>query len=380
MIEIVFLISLLLVFYVYLGYPLVAVLFGLIMSRPVRKGKCNPMVTIVIAAFNEEEAIGATIENKLALDYSRDKLEVLVISDGSTDRTDDVVMGFSNRNVRLLRQEPRAGKTSAINMAIPLASGEIIVFSDANSIYAPDALRNLVANFTDPEVGYVTGRMIYANPDGTTIGEGCSAYMRYENWLRETETRLGSVVGVDGGIDAIRKEIYQPMNPDQLPDFIQPLKVIEQGYRVVYEPEALLWESTLKEAGDEYRMRVRVSLRAFWALYDMKKLLAPWHGSLFAWQLWSHKVLRYLCFLFLIAAYAANLALLGKGLGYLTLFIAQNIAYCMALVMPYMERLGGGGKIFTFARYFFLLNLAAAHAFGKFLLGKKQVIWTPRKG
>jgi cellulose synthase/poly-beta-1,6-N-acetylglucosamine synthase-like glycosyltransferase len=380
MVKISFYISLLLIWYVYAGYPLLAACFGYLHNRKVRKATIEPSVTILISAYNEEEAIGATILNKLALDYSRDKLEVLVISDGSTDRTDDVVRGVSNRNVRLLRQEPRAGKTSALNMAVPLALGEIIVFSDANSIYAPDALRKLVANFTDPEVGYVTGRMIYANPDGTTIGEGCSAYMRYENWLRETETRLGSVVGVDGGIDAMRKDIYRPMNPDQLPDFVQPLKVVEQGYRVVYEPRALLWESSLMEAGDEYRMRVRVSLRAFWALFDMRKLLAPWHDPLFSWQLWSHKVLRYLCFLFLIVAYASNALLIRKSYFYQTLFVMQNVAYVVAIVTPILERNGIRSRVFTFTRYFLLLNVAAAHALVKFILGKKQVIWTPRKG
>ena len=164
-------------------------------------------------------------------------------------------------------------------MAVPLASGEIIVFSDANSLYAPDALRRLLANFADEEVGYVTGRMIYANPDGAPIGEGCSAYMKYENALRLIETRLGSIVGVDGGIDAVRKVLYRPMNAEQLPDFVLPLKVVEQGYRVVYEPEALLWESSLNEAADEYRMRVRVSLRAFWALfYSTVTLLARFRG------------------------------------------------------------------------------------------------------
>lgn len=380
MIDSVFLISILLVFYVYAGYPLAAALLGRTMSRPVRKGMCEPMVTVVIAAYNEKESICATIENKLALDYPLEKLEVLVISDGSTDGTDAIVCRFTDRNVRLLRQEPRAGKTSALNMAIPRAGGEIIVFSDANSIYAPDALRKLVANFTDPEVGYVTGKMIYANPDGTTIGEGCNAYMRYENWLRETETRFGSVVGVDGGIDAMRKAIYRSMNPDQLPDFVQPLKVVEQGYRVIYEPEALLWESTLKEAGDEYRMRVRVSLRAFWALFDMRKLLAPWHDLLFVWQLWSHKVLRYLCFLFLIASYVSNALLLGDGFLYRIMFVLQNGCYAVAFTAPFLERNGMKTRVFTFARYFLLLNLAAAHAFGKFILGKKQVMWTPRKG
>ena len=380
MIELLFYISLFLIFYVYIGYPLAAVALSGIINRTVRRGNITPSVTILISAYNEEEAIGATIANKLALDYPADRIEILVTSDGSTDRTDDIVRSFGCNSVCLLHQEPRAGKTSALNKAVPLARGEIIVFSDANSIYAPDALRKLVANFADQSVGYVTGRMIYADPDGTPIGEGCGAYMRYENALRSIETRIGSVVGVDGGIDAMRKSLYRPMNPDQLPDFVQPLKVTEQGYRVVYEPEAVLWESSLKESRDEYRMRVRVSLRAFWALFDMRGLLAPWRAPLFAWQLWSHKVLRYLCFVFLLAAYLSNALLMKKNYLYLSFFAMQNAAYCIAMLTPLLERNGIRSMLFTFARYFLLLNVAAAHAFGKFMMGKKQVIWTPRKG
>ncbi|AJE03479.1 glycosyltransferase family 2 protein [Geobacter pickeringii] len=380
MAEALFYISLILVAYVYAGYPLAAAALGLVRSRPVRKEPQLPAVTVVIAAYNEEEAIGATVANKLALDYPAELLDILVISDGSTDHTDEIVAGCGSGRVRLLRQEPRAGKTSALNRAIPRARGEIIVFSDANSLYAPDAVRRLVANFADGTVGYVTGRMIYANPDGTPIGQGCSAYMRYENALRAMETRIGSVVGVDGGIDAVRTTLYRPMAADQLPDFVLPLAVVSQGYRVVYEPEALLWESALKEARDEYRMRVRVSLRSLWGLYDMRHLLVPWRRSLFAWQLWSHKVLRYLCFVFLAVAYLANLLLWGKGHGYQAFFVLQNVAYLSALAMPLLESGGAGCRALTFARYFVLLNVAAAHAFGKFLRGEKQVIWTPRKG
>ena len=380
MIEVVFYISFFLVFYVYAGYPLAALVLSRLYPRPVRKGTIEPPVTVIIAAYNEKDAIDATIENKLTLEYPPEKLEILVISDGSTDGTDEIVRSFSDRKVSLLRQEPRAGKTSALNMAIPRARGEIVVFSDANSIYAPDALLKLVANFADPEVGYVTGKMIYANPDGTLIGEGCSAYMKYENALRDIESCLGSVVGVDGGIDAIRRSLYRQMNSDQLPDFVQPLKVIEQGYRVVYEPEAILWEQALKDADDEYRMRVRVSLRAFWALFDMRKLLSPLQNPVFAWQLWSHKMMRYLCFVFLIVAYVNNLFLLNAGVFYRMMFALQNCGYLIAIVAPFLERNGNRSKIVTFARYFFLLNMAAAHAFGKFILGKKQVMWTPRKG
>lgn len=380
MVEAIFFSSLLLVFYVYAGYPLLAACLGALLYRGVKKGPIEPQVTVLIAAYNEEESIAATIENKLGQKYPAEKLEIIVISDGSTDRTDTIVQGYAGRGVRLIRQQPRAGKTSALNLALPQARGEIIVFSDANSLYAPDALSRLVANFADREVGYVTGKMIYADPEGTPIGEGCGAYMKYENALRCIETRLGSVVGVDGGIDALRKALYQPMNADQLPDFVQPLKVVAQGYRVVYEPEALLWEASLKESADEYRMRVRVSLRAFWALYDMRKLLFSWRDPVFAWQLWSHKLLRYLCFLFLVLGYLSNLALLGQGTGYRIFFILQSAGYLSALALPFLEKKGAGCRLFTLARYFLLLNLAAAHAFAKFLRSEKQVVWTPRKG
>lgn len=378
--AIVFNISLLLVFYVYAGYPLLAALAGSILRRVVEKAPIEPSVTILIAAYNEAEVIEATIANKLALDYPQEQLEIIVISDGSTDRTEEIVSSFAGKNVRLLRQEPRAGKTSALNLAVPLARGEIIVFSDANSLYAPDALHHLVANFADNKVGYVSGKMIYANPDGTPIGDGCSAYMKYENTLRSIETRIGSIVGVDGGIDAVRKTLYRPMNADQLPDFVQPLKVVEQGYRVVYEPEALLWEHSLKEPGDEYRMRVRVSLRALWALFDMRCLLGPGINPVFAWQLWSHKVLRYLCFLFMVGAYVSNALLLDRSRYHVAFFALQSSCYLAALLAPYLEKAGVCWRVVTFARYFLLLNVAAAHAFGKFVLGKKQVMWTPRKG
>lgn len=378
--NIVFFASLFMIFYVYLGYPLLAFLLGIFKNRKVNKGAYEPNVTILIAAYNEENSIESTLKNKLDLNYPKEKLEVIVISDGSTDKTDSLVKKYKNQEVKLLRQESRAGKTSALNMAVPKATGEILVFSDANSLYDPEALNKLVQNFSDPNVGYVTGKMIYTNPDGTTVGDGCTAYMKYENFLRKFETRLGSVVGVDGGIDAVRKVLYRPMNPDQLPDFVLPLMVVEQGYRVVYEPNAVLKEPSLKSAKDEYKMRVRVSLRALWALRDMRHLLTFTGSKLFAWQLLSHKVLRYLCFVFLIGAYFSNLALWSESAFYKFFFIFQNLAYAGALLSPIIEKIGNRVKPLYLLNYFVLLNLAAAHAFIKFLLGQKQVLWEPRKG
>lgn len=378
--EFVFWISMGLIFYVYAGYPLLVRGWEALRPLGVRKDSGTPRVSILIAAYNEAAVIEATIRNKLQLDYPKDLREIIVVSDGSTDGTDELVTKFKEQNVRLIRQEPRAGKTSALNLAVREASGDVLVFSDANSLYAPDALSHLVSNFADPLVGYVTGKMVYVNEDGTLVGDGCSAYMRYENALRAAESGIGSIVGVDGGIDAVKKTLYRPMRPDQLPDFVLPLTVVEQGYRVVYEPRALLEESALQKGADEYRMRVRVALRALWALKDMAHLLSPWSYGRFAWQLWSHKVLRYLCFIFLIAAYVSNAALWSLGGVYRGAFWVQNLLYVCALCAPWFNRAGAGGRIAYLAHYFALLNVASAHAFLRFIAGKKQVLWTPRKG
>jgi len=378
--EFLFWISLGLIFYVYFGYPVIVRVWAALCPIAVRKDAVSPRISILIAAYNEAAVIEATIRNKLQLDYPEMMREIIVVSDGSTDGTDELVGQFQGQNVRLIRQEPRAGKTAALNLAVMAATGDILVFSDANSLYAQDALRHLVSNFADPQVGYVTGKMVYVNEDGTLVGDGCSAYMRYENALRAAESGIGSIVGVDGGIDAVRKSLYRLMRPDQLPDFVLPLAVVEQGYRVIYEPRALLEEAALQKGTDEYRMRVRVSLRALWALKDMAHLLSARRYGRFAWQLWSHKVLRYLCFVFLIAAYVSNAALWGSGGFYRGTFLTQNFLYACALCAPWMNRAGAGGRIAYLAHYFALLNVASGHAFLRFVAGKKQVLWTPRKG
>ena len=369
-----------LLIYIYLGYPLLVFLIGAIRRRTVRKEVQYPSVSIVIAAYNEEAHIRQTIENKLSLEYPRERLDIVVVSDGSTDGTDALAGSFRAQGVRSLRQEPRQGKTAALNLAVREAVGDIIVFSDANSIYSRDAVKRLVANFSDETVGYVTGKLIFGRPDGTTAGDGCTTYMRYENLLRESESRIGSIVGVNGGIDAIRKTLYEPMTPDQIPDFILPLKVVEKGYRVVYEPGAVLREDALEQSSDEYRMRVRVALRSLHAIRDMKHLMNPFRYGLFAWQFLSHKTLRYLAFLFLIVAYATNLALWDRGGIYRIAFVAQTLVYLSAMAGWLVEKARKGNNPFYIPFYFCLLNVASADAFVKVLQGRRQVVWNPRKG
>ncbi len=368
--------------YTYLGYPF---LLWLLAHRqrvdPVISDL--PTVTIITAAYDEAPGIGETVLNKLALEYPAERLQILIVSDGSEDGTDDVVNAIAAAHpgrVRLLRQEPRRGKTSALNLAVTHATGEILVFSDANSIYEPQALRELVRGFADPAVGYITGKMVYTNEDGSVNGDGCTAYMRYENLLRSWETVVGSVVGVDGGIDAVRRSLYRPMNADQLPDFVLPLRVVEQGYRVAYEPRAVLREPALADSSQEYRMRVRVSLRAIWALFELRHLFNPFRFPGFSWQLASHKLMRYLAFLPQLLVLVTNVALIDEGPLFRLLLAGQVLFYVLAAVGWSASR---GGRSFapaTAAYYLTLLNTACAHAFVRFVRGEKQVLWKPRAG
>lgn len=369
--------------YPYALYPIFAALIGRLQRREVQASETfTPLVTVVIAAYNEARHIEATVRNKLTQNYPSDRLKVIVVSDGSEDGTDEIVQRIAaqEHRVRLIRQNPRQGKTAGLNLALAEIADGIVVFSDANSMYRPDAIAKLVRNFADPAVGYVSGKMIYVNPDGSSVGDGCSAFMRYENALRAAETRIGSIVGVDGGVDSVRRSLYRPMRADQLPDFVLPLDVVEQGYRVVYEPDALLTEETLTSGRSEYRMRVRVALRALWALRDKRVLLNPFRSGIFAWQLWSHKVLRYMSFLPLAAAVMLNWFLAPLGGIYLVGLLVQGVLAVLifaALVGPHWL---GQSALGRYSFYFFLLNWASAVAFVRFLRGHKQVMWQPRVG
>lgn len=362
--------------YVYVGYPITLRLWPARHPRPTGM-PALPTVTVVIAAFNECAHIAATVRNKLAQDYPETLLNVVVVSDGSTDGTDDAVREIADARVELLRQEPRQGKTMALNRALERCAAEIIVFSDANSTYAADTVRQLVRAFEAAEVGYVTGQLEYLERGETAVGSGSGFYMRYENWLRVLESRVGSVVGVNGGVDAVRRHLYTPMRADHLPDFILPLRVVAQGARVLYVPKAMSSEYSLDAPTDEFRMRVRVSLRALHALSEMRELLSPRHG-LFAFQLLVHKWLRYLIALPLAGAFLSN-ALLVQHPGYAGLMGLQVLCYTLAAV-----GWASGGRLrwkpVFVPFYFCLVNVAAAVAFVRFLSGERMVLWAPRKG
>ena len=376
-----FWVALFLGLYPFVLYPALARGVAWLRRRGVHKASVCPAVSVVIAAYNESSCIERTVRNKLAQQYMAERLEVIVVSDGSEDGTDQILerLAVSEPRLRWWRQEPRAGKSAALNGAIRQARGDIVVFADANSVYAPDAVSRLVSNFGDPQVGYVTGKMVYGNPSGGAIGDGCSAYMRFENWLRQQETAIGSVVGVDGGVDAMRRRLFQELRADQLPDFVTPLRVIAQGYRVVFDPGALLHEDALEDQSSEFRMRVRVTLRALWALRDCRSLLSPVGNPVFAWQLWSHKVLRYLAFIPLCVALGLSI-LLADNVLYLSIAAAGLAVLAGAAIGHLVPAASAGARVIRLAQYFVLLNAASGLATLRFLRGERITVWKPRTG
>ena len=369
-----------LVLYVYLGYPLLVFALGRAFSRGVRKSPHTPSVSVLISAYNEAAHIHATIRNKLDLRYPNDRLEIIAISDGSTDGTDQIIQDFRSPQVRYVRQERRQGKTAALNRATLEARGEILVFSDANSHYDPDALAHLVANFADPSVGYATGQLRYGRPVPSAINEGCSLYMRYENALRIAETRLGSIIGVNGGIDAVRRDLYRPMRADELPDFALPLRVVEQGKRVVFDSHALSSEDALHVAHDEYRMRCRVARRAIATLHDYRHLLNPFRFGIYAVQLFSHKVLRYNIWVCLCLMFLSSVLLAPGSAFYANLLAVQLMFYVLAVLGYIVPPSASSRRLLTIPLYFCLTNLASANASWAFLTGRPSAsTWEPRK-
>lgn len=365
--------------YPLLGYPLILAGIALVRPRPVRRGEYLPPVTVLIPAYNEAACIAATIQNKLEQDYPGGRLEIIVVSDASEDATDQIVGQYAGRGVRLLRRPHRTGKAAALNEAVQHSRGEIIVFSDANSTFATDTVRRLVENFADGRVGYVTGSLRYVAGREAT-GRGGSAYMRYENWLRRIETRVDSVVGVNGGVDAMRRELYADVPADQITDFVLPLRVIAAGYRVVYDERALSSEAANQELGQEFRMRVRVALRALRGLAYMRAELSVIRMPLAMFCIFSHKVLRYFGFAFLAGALLLNCVLATRSQLFAYLLLAQLTCYALGLLGLSRSLPASLQMLTSLPTYFLMSNVAFGVATLRFVRGDVVATWRPRGG
>lgn len=380
MMAMLFWMSVVLVFYPYVIYPVVLCVANAFATRHIKRGNIEPSVTVLIAAYNEEDNIGATVENKMQLEYPPDKLQIVIISDGSTDGTDEIVNRYVSRGVVLLRQESRRGKAAALNMGVQHAMGEILVFSDANSLFHKDALRRVVENFNDHQVGYITGNLMFAHKNESVNGNGSSAYMKYENWLRQRETDFGSIVGVNGGVDAIRHDLYVDIPDNLITDFVLPLSVLRHHGRVVYDTRVHSHEEPNSEIRAEFRMRVRVALRALQGLSYMRALLNPVAYGRVAFSLISHKLLRYLTPVFMVIALLLNLRLAMGNELYMWLLGLQFSTYAAAVVGLIYKPTGWLHKILSLPAYFLVSNAAFSVALVKFLRGETIATWKPRTG
>ena len=328
-----------------------------------------PSVSVIISVYNEEKHITQRIENLLALDYPHDKLEILIGSDGSTDRTNELVGQLPDARVKLHAFEPRGGKPGVLNRLVPQARGEFLVFSDANAMFAPDALRKLTRHFADPHIGGVCGRLVLHGEHSET-DEG--PYWKLETYLKTRESALDSCLGANGAIYAIRKSCW-PGIPDNtfVDDFVIGMRVREQGVRVVYDTEAVATEELPQSIGHEMTRRIRIGAGDFQALFLCWRSLLPWRGF-HSIAFWSHKVLRWFTPFLMIAALVSNVALASHPF-FAVLLAVQLAFYTLALVGTFMRR----RKMVAFSapHYFVIINLALLFGFFRFITGTQQVAW-----
>src|SRR5215470_8837977 len=337
--QVVFIAAIAVMAFIYVGYPALMLALSFVLRRPVRRADITPLVSVIIAAYNEERDIEAKLKNTLAFDYPRDRLEIIVASDCSTDRTDEIVRGYSAQGVILRRQPERFGKTVAQNRAVKFTSGEIMVFSDATTICESGAIRKIVRNFADPEVGCVAGQLIYADASSSAVGKGCRSYWGYEKFLKRCESEVGSLVGVSGCLYAVRRICHARLASDMIDDFVIAAEIHLQGLRTVYEPEAIAVEDVNLRARDEFRMRVRVVKQTLSALNRYRHTLNPFRHKTFAFQIIAHKAMRYAIPFLLIVALAAS-GLAGDSVDWLRFaFRGQLALYGAAIIGGAGERL-----------------------------------------
>jgi cellulose synthase/poly-beta-1,6-N-acetylglucosamine synthase-like glycosyltransferase len=365
---------------VYLGYPILVYLVGRFFGKKVLHGDVEPTVTVIITAYNEEAIIRAKIENTLMIDYPKEKLKILVASDGSSDDTESIVRGFESKGVILFRQDGRLGKTATQNAAVERADGEIILFSDATSMYQPNVLRSIVRNFADSSVGCVAGKLIYVDDSNSNVGTGAKSYWNYETFLKENESLACSLIGVSGCVYAVRKEAYVPMYPEACSDFLIATLLYRQGLRTVYEPAAICVEQTNQKTGTEMTMRVRVISQTFTDLWRNRDMLNPVKAGFYSLQLLSHKLLRYAVPIFLVLAFFSSLVLTTSSILFVIIFTVQAVFYLTAWAAWILEKYGRKSSILAVPLYFVLANIASAAGFYKFVVGERYASWEPVRG
>ncbi len=377
-----------LILYVHIGYPVIVVLLSRLRPEMQLSSNETPAVTLLIAAYNEEDVIAEKLENSLSLDYPVEKMQIVVAADGSDDRTVEIVQSYADRGVELSYRPERRGKMAAITNAMGKARGDVVVFSDANNLYSANVIRDLVAPFSVSAVGGVSGAKTIIKSE-SALGESEGFYWKYESIVKEAESRLDSCVAISGEVWALRRELFVPP-PDGIinDDFFMGMQVIKQGKRLVYAPTARSYERVSPSAKDEMERRARVIAGRYQAMSLASKLL-PKGKPLLNWQIISHKYLRVFIPFAMIGAFLCNLLLLvfpldnsnHPGLHLsppinLSLFVLQVLFYVLALIGNQFEKQHGiVGRILYIPTFLLNSNLAALIGFSRFVTGRQTVLW-----
>lgn len=373
-VRIAFWISVAVIVYAYLGYPLMLGLVALVRRRGVVKADVTPRVTFIITAHNEAGRIREKLENTLAQDYPTDRFEIIVASDGSTDETDRIVTGYASHGIRLVRAAERRGKEAAQKLAVAAASGEVMVFSDAATMLASDGVRRIVRAFADRTVGCVSSEDRAVDAAGRRSGEGL--YVRYEMMLRRLETRAGSVVGLSGSCFAVRRDVCRDWATDVPSDFNTVLCAVRLGLRGVADADSVGCYQTLSDGSKEFDRKVRTVLRGIPVVTRNLAMLNPLRYGLFAWQLFSHKLCRWLAPVATVVAFVTSAALATASPLYLALFVAQCAFYALGIagLCRVIAWTSGWVRIPTF---FVLVTASTVHAWYRYMRGDRILMWAP---
>ena len=372
--KIIWWISSFFLFFPWIGYPTLLYILKLFKEKNIEKKEITPMVSIVIPAYNEEKIIAEKIENTLSLDYDPKKLEIIITSE-SNDRTNEIIRTYEEKGIKLIAFAKRRGKQSMLYDVVPNCKGEIIVFTDANGMLEKIALKKIIRNFSDKRIGCVSGELRYRKSEREVPVENESLYWKYEVWLKGLESSLYRVIGANGSVFALRKELYSPLSIDRGDDFELPIRVAQQGYGVVWESEAISWEEISSTVKREWNRKIRI---ISWMWISSLILL---RGSfrkkqwMIIFQIISHKILRWFMGIFMLSFYISSAFLTHKPF-YLFFFILQTLFYIFA----YWGRLADlrgrkSNRLANLCYYFAMVAIAAIVGIVKGSLNKQKATW-----
>lgn len=377
--EIIFWTLLGITFYAYIGYGILIWLMVKIKTSFAKKTALNPdylpEVTILVAAYNEQECIEEKIKNSLAVDYPKDKLKIAFVTDGSTDKTAEIISQYAD--IQLFHKNCRSGKMAAINRVMPLIDTPITIFSDANAMLNPESVKEIVKHFSDDKVGVVAGEKRILKTTGQTAEVGEGIYWKYESFLKKLDSELYSAVGAAGELYAIRTELFEELEADTLlDDFVLSLKICQKGYVTAYEPNAYATETASLNSAEELKRKIRICAGGFQSAFRLTGLLNPFKNATLPFQYISHRLLRWIIVPFaLVLILAINTILVKENQFYLLTFIAQIVFYSMAILGFYYEKMGKKVKVLYIPYYFSMMNYSALAGFKRFLKNQQNVVW-----